>query len=171
MSRNIAPMQILRKQLSELTPADYNPRSITDAALKGLRASIQRFGLVEPIIWNERTGNVVGGHQRLKVLIADGEVGTDVVVVDLPAVEERALNVALNNPAIGGDFTDEIRDIIAELSMSIPDAVADLRLGEILDGNIASVPDFAPTDEPGARLDELADKSVECPECGHHFEP
>ncbi len=126
-------MQIARKQLSDLTPADYNPRTITDAALAGLRASIHRFGLVEPIIWNERTGNVVGGHQRLKVLVADGVAETDVVVVDLPDTEEKALNVALNNPAIAGEFSSDIESLIIELKNSIPDAVDELLLDQLIE--------------------------------------
>ena len=44
-----------RMSIAELTPADYNPRTISEAALKGLAASIDRFGLVQPIIWNKRT--------------------------------------------------------------------------------------------------------------------
>ena len=93
-------LSILTKQVSDLSPAPYNPRSISPDALSGLRASVERFGLVEPIVWNSQTGNVVGGHQRLKVLQAIGETETQVVVVDLPEVEEKALNVALNSPSM-----------------------------------------------------------------------
>lgn len=42
--------------------------------------SIEKYGCVEPIIWNEKTGNVIGGHQRLKVLAATGAVEVDVSV-------------------------------------------------------------------------------------------
>ena len=51
------------KRLSDLSPAPYNPRTITADALDGLRHSVERFGLVEPVIWNRQTGHVVGGHQ------------------------------------------------------------------------------------------------------------
>jgi ParB-like chromosome segregation protein Spo0J len=93
------------KSLAELTPAPYNPRQISPEALAGLRGSVERFGLVEPVVWNRRTGSVVGGHQRLKVLQAMGESSTQVIVVDLPEAEEKALNVALNSPSISGEFT------------------------------------------------------------------
>jgi hypothetical protein len=101
--------------IAELRPAIYNPRTITDAAMAGLENSAARFGLVEPIIWNERTGNVVGGHQRLKVLTKRGETEVEVVVVDLDDIDEKALNVTLNNPAITGDFTPELRDLIRQI--------------------------------------------------------
>ena len=57
---------------------------------------------MEPIIWNKTTGNVVGGHQRLKVLTALGYKEIDCVVVDLDEQREKALNVALNK--ISGEF-------------------------------------------------------------------
>ena len=61
-------MNIKTLKATELKAAEYNPRKDLqpeDAEYKKLRRSIEEFGYVEPIIWNERTGNVVGGHQRL----------------------------------------------------------------------------------------------------------
>lgn len=52
-------INIVTMWLSELTPADYNPRKITSIAKRGLRKSIQTFGYVDPIIWNKRTGNIM----------------------------------------------------------------------------------------------------------------
>ena len=56
---------ILRSQIKE---APYNPRIIGEGAEKRLRAFIKKHGLFGTIIWNERTGNIVSGHQRLKAL-------------------------------------------------------------------------------------------------------
>ena len=95
-------VRLERMQIADLEPAPYNPRQISEEALAGLGTSVDRFGLVEPVVWNRRTGHVVGGHQRLKVLQARGVTETDVVVVDLPEGEEKALNVALNSPRIAG---------------------------------------------------------------------
>ena len=66
--------------IADLKPAPYNPRRIEATAVAGLRASIERFGNVQPIVWNRRSGYVVGGHQRLKVLEAKRVKTTDVVV-------------------------------------------------------------------------------------------
>lgn len=59
---------------------------------------------MEPVIWNANTGNVVGGHQRLKVLLDLGHTEIDCVVVDLDPQREKALNVALNK--IQGDWDE-----------------------------------------------------------------
>lgn len=64
-------MDIRKVPVGQLNPAPYNPRRDLqpgDPAYEKLSRSINEFGCVEPIVWNERTGNVVGGHQRLKVL-------------------------------------------------------------------------------------------------------
>jgi len=110
-------LQIQTKPLSELQPAPYNPRTIDQATLAALSASISRFGLVEPVIWNQQTGNVVGGHQRLKVLLDQGIETTDVVVVDLSPEDERTLNIALNK--ITGEFDlPKLASILEELQLA-----------------------------------------------------
>jgi hypothetical protein len=125
-------LDIRRLPLKKLTPWERNPRQIDPDALAGLEASIREFGLVEPVIWNERTGHVVGGHQRLKVLQKQGVLETDVVVVDLPQEREAALNLSLNNPAIAGVFTEEAEALLGELRDYDSDLVGDLLLDRIL---------------------------------------
>lgn len=106
--------------IADLLPADYNPRKITPHALEGLKASLREFGYVEPIVWNERTGNVVGGHQRRDALAATGSTHVEVVVVDLDEAQERALNVTLNNPAIQGTWDDgKLQEILGNLRVEV----------------------------------------------------
>jgi ParB-like chromosome segregation protein Spo0J len=93
-----ATTEIVTMAVKNLKAAPYNPRRIDDASLAALGKSIDRFGIVEPIIFNRRSGFVVGGHQRLKVLRSKKIVSAPVVVVDLDETEERALNLALNSP-------------------------------------------------------------------------
>ncbi len=105
---------VKRMLVHELTAAPYNPRRITDEQLTALGKSIAEFGLVEPIIYNKQTKHVVGGHQRIAALIAQGETETDVVIVDLPEAKEKALNVALNK--ISGEWdNDKLSDLLREL--------------------------------------------------------
>src|SRR5690606_22852641 len=54
----------------EIKNAPYNPRVITDEEKKNLRRLIKKHGIVETLVWNIRTGNLVGGHQRLNILDA-----------------------------------------------------------------------------------------------------
>ena len=92
-------MEIRTLKEAQLTAADYNPRrdlQPEDAEYQKLRRSIETFGYIEPIIWNERTGHVVGGHQRLKVLLEQGTEDIEAVVVDLEEKDEKILNVLLN---------------------------------------------------------------------------
>lgn len=117
-------MIIETRKISELIPANYNPRQISPAALAGLKASIARYGLVQPIIINRQTGNIVGGHQRLVALIEllmAGEVEdlTQVIVVDLNLAEEKTLNITLNNPAIQGTFTPGLLPLLDEIKATL----------------------------------------------------
>lgn len=92
-------MELRQIEISKLNPAAYNPRKILtpdEPEYAKLERSILTFGEVEPIVWNERTGNVVGGHQRLTVLKRLGRTETLVSVVDLDIDSEKLLNVALN---------------------------------------------------------------------------
>ena len=74
-------MEIRKVPISLLNAAPYNPRKDLqpgDPEYQKIARSIEKYGCVEPIIWNEKTGNVIGGHQRLKVLAATGAVEVDV---------------------------------------------------------------------------------------------
>lgn len=99
-----APIQ--RVHRSQIREAPYNPRFMNDEAREKLRGALNEFGLVETLVWNQRTGNLVGGHQRISELdAANGEnYEIDVSVVDLDDVQERRLNIVLNNGAIQGDW-------------------------------------------------------------------
>jgi ParB-like chromosome segregation protein Spo0J len=98
-------MIVEKRRLSELKPMEDNPRKISEEQMRALEASMEKFGYVEPIVWNKRTGHVISGHQRLKVLQAKGGDSADVVVVDFDEAQERALNLAMNK--ISGDWDEE----------------------------------------------------------------
>ena len=108
--------------IARVNPAAYNPRKDLqpgDPEYEALRRSLEEFGFVEPLVWNKQTGNLVGGHQRFKILIARGVREVDVSVVDLPLQREKALNVALNKA--GGDWDlPKLGELLKELQ-AMPD--------------------------------------------------
>ena len=109
---------IIRKvPVTDINPAKYNPRKDLkpgDPAYEKLKRSMTEFGYVEPVVWNEETGNIVGGHQRFKVLIEEGHTEVECVVVKLSSDREKALNVALNK--VTGDWEFEaLADLIKDL--------------------------------------------------------
>lgn len=67
-------MKIKKIPITDLKPANYNPRKITDEQLERLKKSLQEFGDLSGIVFNRRTGNLVGGHQRIKCLPPDVKI-------------------------------------------------------------------------------------------------
>lgn len=119
-------MRIEKIPVTKIKPAKYNPRKDLkpgDPAYEKLKRSMTEFGYVEPIIWNEETGNIVGGHQRYKILLEEGHTEVECVVVKLPADKEKALNVALNK--VTGDW--EVK-ALAELLNDLNEQDFDLTL-------------------------------------------
>ena len=119
-------MQIEKRAVADLKAADYNPRKDLqpgDAEYEKLKRSIQEFGYIEPVIWNKRTGVVVGGHQRLKVMKDLGYTEVDCVVVDLDEAKEKALNIALNK--ISGEWDN---DLLASLLKDLDGSGYDITL-------------------------------------------
>ena len=115
-------MRLETVELDKLKEAAYNPRVKLEPGMdeyEKLRKSIEMFGDVEPIVWNQRTGNVVGGHQRLQVLRDLGKKEATVSVVDMDEAAEKRLNIALNKAR--GDWDGEkLEELLQEMD---PDAL------------------------------------------------
>ena len=102
--------RVERVHRSMLKEAHYNPRVMDEYGRKLLNNSLRRSGLVETIVWNKRTGNVVGGHQRLAEmdkLEGSKDYYLDVAVIDVGEVEEREINIKLNNQNMMGAYVAE----------------------------------------------------------------
>jgi len=115
-------MNIERVPIHLLKPAPYNPRIDLKPGhpeYQKLRRSLADFGNVQPVVWNRRTGNLVGGHQRLKLLIEQGASEVEAVVVDLPLEKEKALNLALNK--IQGDWDKDKLAVLLDDLIKLPD--------------------------------------------------
>lgn len=105
--------------------APYNPRIMDEGAKKRLRKNIAKHGLVAALTWNKRTGNLVGGHQRLEQLDAlekSKNYDLTVCVVDVDEREEAALNVQLNNPSMQGEWDlDKLANMTEEFDLDLSD--------------------------------------------------
>ena len=102
---------------SDIKNAPYNPRIMDEGAKKRLRKNIAKHGLVAALTWNKRTGNLVGGHQRLEQLDSlerNKDYELTVCVVDVDEREEATLNVQLNNPSMQGEWDIEKLAMLSE---------------------------------------------------------
>ena len=102
-------MIIESRKISELKFAEYNPRTISKKQFKDLKASLNKFGLIDPIIINsskDRHNIIIGGHQRSRAWLDLGNDTIPCVILDLPINDEMELNLRLNKN--GGKFDDDL---------------------------------------------------------------
>lgn len=103
-------------KITDITPSDYNPRTISDHDFKALKRSLEKFGQSHPIICNKNMA-IVGGHMTAK---AAKELGWEFINISIPDKQipknkEKALNLALNR--IHGDWDyDRLEGILAGLN-------------------------------------------------------
>lgn len=98
--------QVMRTRINM---APYNPRYIHASNRSKLKKSLERFGLVESLVWNKQTGHLIGGHQRLSIMDEENnypakDYAVQVSVVNLDPDKEKELNIALNSPSLQGDW-------------------------------------------------------------------
>ena len=123
-------------KLTDIVPAEYNPRKISEDEFDRLTNSISEFGLVDPIIINLNNNKIIGGHQRYDVLmneyINDNEKYANLKLIKLGDIgwvfsedsltvkddaHEKALNIALNK--ISGEWDNEkLHELFVDLDMS-----------------------------------------------------
>jgi len=117
-------MEIRKIKMKDITMVNWNPRNISEEELNVLEESMDKFGYISPIIWNEKSGNIVGGHQRFKVLqkkLKDEDF-IEVVVVSLEDIKEKALNLALNK--ISGSWDElKLSDLINQIKIQDLDLI------------------------------------------------
>jgi DNA modification methylase len=117
-------MKIELKKLSDLKPAPYNPRQSNAEQEKQLKSSLEKFGVVEPIIFNKQTGFIVGGHFRIRELKKLGYKEIECVIVDLNEADEKELNIRLNANTGSWDW-DELAnnwdsELLSDWGLEIP---------------------------------------------------
>lgn len=172
-------MNIQTISIDRINAAAYNPRvdlQQEDPEYEKLKRSIEEFGYVEPIVWNERTGNMVGGHQRFKILKARGDTEVTVSVVDLDYQQERLLNLALNKVSGRWDdealarLLDELQAAGAELDLSgFEENEIDELLAEFTEPATDQLGDFQNSELDASDYNETQ-FDCKCPRCGFVFD-
>lgn len=116
------PIETVQVPINELIPSDYNPRHWSKDQIHNLKVSLEKFGLVDPIIANsapDRKNIVIGGHFRLKIAKQLGFIDVPVVYVNIPDVEtEKELNLRLNRNTGEWDF-DLLKNFKIETLMDV----------------------------------------------------
>lgn len=128
-------LKIVHVSLNKLKPADYNPRTMGEEEMAKLERSIERFGLVEPIVVRTKGNIVIGGHQRLEAARRLGYRTVPVVFVDITDKEGKLLNVALNR--IQGEWdTMRLASLLQELR-TLP--TSELELSGFLKAEVSGI--------------------------------
>lgn len=150
-------MKVSHVPIRRINPAPYNPRMDLqpgDPEYEKIRTSMEDFGLLQPLVWNRRSGNLVGGHQRLKVLLNQGKRKVPVVAVDLPPEREKALNLALNR--VQGSWDErKLAELLDEM-VKIPE----FDVG-VTGFDTPEIADLVATLAPAPRLEQEEDFDLE----------
>jgi hypothetical protein len=183
----MATKNVENQTVKDLRPSSWNPRKITDHRLDMLKKSMQEYGDLSGIVVNVKTGNLVGGHQRLKHLdpswpidkhpvkdstgtVALGSIKTPFGLWSYREVSwsknrEAAASIAANQQ--GGEFDQQkLREIILE----IDDGSIDIELTGFNRHEIELMATAVhPEEKEAAPGKDGGNKIVECPNCGHKF--
>ena len=115
-------MKIVEISLDKLEEASWNPNREDASMPQHLKASISRYGLVEPLVVRPAQDShfeVLSGNHRLKILKSLGFVCAPCVVVNLNDQEARLLALALNSIHGQDDLPDKgevLRTILSAVS-------------------------------------------------------
>lgn len=119
-------MKIEVVKIDELNKAKYNPRvelKKDDRAYKQIKASMDEFGYVSPIIVNKSNMTIISGHQRVNILLDLGYKEIECVFVNVDERTEKKMNLALNNNS-GYNDSDKLRDIFEDLGLTEEEMLA-----------------------------------------------
>lgn len=110
-------MKIEKININDLISPEYNPRTMTDDEMEGLKKSLDEFGYIDPVIVNKHNNHVVGGNQRLLALKQLGYKEIDVIFINEPDINrEKQINVRLNNSSGKWD-ENKLVDILKDLKV------------------------------------------------------
>ena len=161
--------KIIIREISELKPLEYNPRQLTVHEYAGLKASLERFGMIDPVIVNkhpERLDNIVGGHARVRVWKDLGNSTVPTVEIYLEEEEEREACIRLNRNVGSWDFDALANKFDSDALLSW--GFEPFEFG--MDTHMGAI--AATAEQSGAdAIHGTSSKGVTCPSCGTSFQP
>lgn len=146
---------------SQIKPASYNPRTISEEGRKALKKSIKLYGIVGGIVVNKSTGyTIVGGHQKVSVLdelnkyneeTHENDYTLRVELIEVDEKREKQLNITLNNANVGGQWDyDALRELVPDIDWK------DAGLTDV-DLNLIGCDFLLQTEEESSLADALSD--------------
>ena len=164
---NAPALTIRRVLLASLAPDPANPRTHDERNLDAIRASLARFGQVDPLVVQKATRRVIGGHGRLQAMKALGWTECDIVELELDDLQATALNIALNRtsdlstfdlPTLGR-LLESLQEADALEGVGFDQAEMDELIRSLEDGGAGPPVDdpgpLEPPVAPAARLGDL----------------
>jgi|GEM_PF-1583868 len=182
MSENHLPQTV-----QDLRPAPYNPRRISKAALSELAKYMKEYGDLSGVVWNRRTGHLIGAHQRTKNFPKSAKITSipqmtgdneeygfveakghkwTVRIVDWDVEREKRANIIANNPTIQGEFDlPQLADILKDIGFyTVGFTPMDIEVSDFSDEDINAIlgrpsimDESQEPDEVKEAIDELED--------------
>lgn len=126
--------RIIKRSQMNLNP--INPKRHSDEKVKLQKKNLQKVGFLGGIVWNEKSGNLIDGHRRIKAMDLhykyDGTSKTDYdVKVEVVALDDKAEKEQLTYMAVGNTKPDI--DLIAGYISDIDYTDVELDIGELND--------------------------------------
>lgn len=124
--------RIIKRSQINLNP--INPKRHSDEKVKLQKKNLQKIGFLGGIVWNEKSGNLIDGHRRIKAMDLhykyDGTSKTDYdVKVEVVALDDKAEKEQLTYMAVGNTKPDI--DLIAGYISDIDYTNVGLDIGEL----------------------------------------
>ena len=97
-------MKVVVLPVESISPAEWNPNIMGEAVKARLGRSIERFGVLVPLVVRpigDGRYETIGGAHRLSVIQERGESTVPCVIVELEDAEARLLSQGLNRIAGG----------------------------------------------------------------------
>jgi len=112
----MSTLVLRRVAIASIRPDPQNARTHDETNVAAIRASLERFGQVEPLVVRPSDGRLIAGHGRLEAMRALGWTEADVVDVEVSDAQAAALGVALNRTAeLAGWDSEALAKIIDSL--------------------------------------------------------